>query len=316
MYKIKKQLNRVIFLGTISGLRSNPWNVNRSKFWLNKSGGPLSGPEKATIHHLCLNFNTDNYNIIEAMAIRINSKQFLKELGKEFDIKQIEQFKNALGVFNVRFEKLWLSYEGLLKKVKVGLTANNKQVLKALADINFLTGQNLSNKKYTTPVYLTISSEETNDLVGWFSWFGNQAEIILENVNVEAEKINFLSAILAHEFFHISIRRNNKLADLIGRKATDFTMELQKSVDGPSPLEILEEVLISTFSPEGYLAHKYFNQNVQLKKTGRINNDKNLLQLRRYCALKMKTTAADYTENNRCIDENYLNILFDLIKNR
>jgi len=120
----------------------------------------------------------------------------------------------------------------------------------------------------------------------------------------------FPLAVLAHEFFHLMLRKNKNLflkITKITQKNEKLFTKLSKEI--PSRI-FLEELLISSFIPEGYLSEKYFNTKV----VSRISKPKDLLSWRKFIAFKLYQIAKKYTDNIRQIDENYLKDLILIIK--
>ena len=72
----------------------------------------------------------------------------------------------------------------------------------------------------------------------------------------------------------------------------------------------LEELLISSFTPEGYLSQKYFN----IKINTYALKPKDLIDWRRLVASKLQDTAKEYVNNTRQIDNKYLSYIIDVIK--
>ena len=93
----------------------------------------------------------------------------------------------------------------------------------------------------------------------------------------------FPLAVLAHEFFHLMLRENKNLflkITKIAQKNEKLFTKLSKEI--PSRI-FLEELLISSFIPEGYLSEKYFNTKV----VSRISKPKDLLSWRKFIAFKL-----------------------------
>jgi hypothetical protein len=74
------------------------------------------------------------------------------------------------------------------------------------------------------------------------------------------------------------------------------------------PWHSLEELLVSSFVPEGYLKEKYFNLVV---KPINPKNLSNFVSARQYAGYKMKELAKSYMETEKLIDVGYLEILLN-----
>ena len=72
----------------------------------------------------------------------------------------------------------------------------------------------------------------------------------------------------------------------------------------------LEELLISSFVPEGYLREKYLG----IKIPSPISKPKNLLGWRKLIAFELRKTIKDYLRNARRIDKKYLECIINVVK--
>jgi hypothetical protein len=162
------------------------------------------------------------------------------------------------------------------------------------------------------PVYL-ISDPLSKDkeINAWFSWMPKQSFIVIEiPFNLKIPNNFFPLAVLVHEFFHLILRKNKNLF----LKITDIAKKNDKLFAGrveDMPNRIfLEELLISSFIPEGYLSKKYFNTKI----VSYTSKPKDLLEWRKFVAFKLYQLAKKYIDNNRQIDENYFKYLIRAIK--
>lgn len=121
----------------------------------------------------------------------------------------------------------------------------------------------------------------------------------------------FQIGILAHEYFHLILKQNKKLVLQINQTVEENSSLFKKiSGEGISDKMFFEELLISSFIPEGYLSEKYLN----FKVATDISNPEDLLDWRRLVAFKMCQTAKEYTNDGRQIDKEYLERLIEVIK--
>lgn len=174
----------------------------------------------------------------------------------------------------------------------------------------------LSGIKYSTiskiPIYL-ISDPVSNDkeINAWFSWTPKESFIVVEiPLGLKAPTIFFPLAVLAHEFFHLMLRENKNLFLEITKIAKENDKLLTKLTEGMPNRIFLEELLISSFIPEGYLGEKYFNTKV----ISYTSKPKDLWGWRKFVAFKLYQVAKEYIDDIRQIDENYLKDLIGIIK--
>ncbi len=165
-----------------------------------------------------------------------------------------------------------------------------------------------------TPIYLIsdpISNDNNKEINAWFSWTPKESFIVVEiPLDLRVPNNFFPLAVLTHEFFHLMLRKNKNLF----LKITEITKENDKLftrlAEGMPNRIFLEELLISSFIPEGYLSEKYFNTKVIF----RTSKPKDLLRWRKFVASKFYQTAKEYINNTRQIDENYFKDLIEVIK--
>jgi len=162
------------------------------------------------------------------------------------------------------------------------------------------------------PIYF-VSSWTSNDkeINAWFSWTPKESFIVVEiPLGLKVSNNFFSMAILTHEFFHLMLRKNKNLFLKISNIAEENDKLFTKLAEGMPNSIFLEELLISSFIPEGYLSEKYFNSKV----VSCVSKPKDLLKWRKFVAFKLYQTAKKYINNTRQIDEDYLKDLIRAIK--
>ncbi len=162
------------------------------------------------------------------------------------------------------------------------------------------------------PIYLISDFTSNNKKINaWFSWTPKESFIVVEiPFGLEVPNNFFEQAVLAHEFFHLMLRENKNLFLKITNFAKENDKLFTKLAEGMPNRIFLEELLISSFIPEGYLSEKYFNTKVIFH----TSKPKDLLGWRRFVASKLYQAAKKYTNDARQIDENYLKGLIKVIK--
>ena len=106
------------------------------------------------------------------------------------------------------------------------------------------------------------------------------------------------------------LRKNKNLFFKIANIAKENDKLFTKLAEGMPNRIFLEELLISSFIPEGYLSEKYFNTKV----VSCISRPKDLLGWRKFVAFKLYQVAKKYINNTQQIDENYLKDLIGIIE--
>jgi len=221
--------------------------------------------------------------------------------------KEIYKFEIIIANFAKSFDKIWKNEEPRLQKYLAYFKKNDTQLQKIMKVISVICGV----KKFSptnVPIYL-IRSWKYEDLSAWFSWTPTRQSIVVEcGKNIENKKY-FAVSVLAHEFFHLAIRKNKKIMREIDRCAKKHYEVIDKLSDGMPPRIFLEELIVSSFIPEGYLSKKYFK--IPIKKT-RLNN-KDILNLRRYVAYKMEKIARHHVIKKEPISEKYIHEILKII---
>ena len=93
----------------------------------------------------------------------------------------------------------------------------------------------------------------------------------------------------------------------IAEKNNELLIKLGKNI---SARMFLEELLISSFIPEGYLSEKYLKTIVIPFKS----KPRDLLEWRKFIAYKLYKITGLYLKNYKIIDEDYLRDLLGAIK--
>jgi len=234
-------------------------------------------------------------------------REIEKIIGKE-NVKQIKKSIVSLNpIFATRWRKtsehllLWKQY-----------FQNNKLLLQqTIFEVKRLIGI----KHFTIskiPIYLVSNPQDKDkEISARFSWTPKESFIVVEiPFGLKAPDNLFPLAVLVHEFFHLMLRENKNLF----LKITNITREndklFTKLAEGMPNRIFLEELLISSFIPEGYLSEKCFNTKI-ISHTSKL---KDLLGWRKFVAFKLYQSAKKYINNARQIDGNYLKDLIGIIK--
>lgn len=189
----------------------------------------------------------------------------------------------------------------------------NDQLLfqRIISDIKKLSGIKKFNIQ-RIPIYL-ISDHLSKDkeINAWFSWAPKESFIVVEiPFGLKAPNDFFPLSILAHEFFHLTLRKNRVLFSKISETAEKNKKILTKLSGGMLNRIFLEELLISSFIPEGYLSEKYLNTKV----VPIVSRPKGLLMWRKFVAFKLYQIAKKYINDAQEINEKYLEDLVGIIK--
>lgn len=234
-------------------------------------------------------------------------RQIEETIGKE----HAKKIKKSIVLLDQVFTPHWRKASKHLFLWKQYFQNNQSLLQRVVFELKKLSGI----KHFTIskiPIYL-ISDPVNNgkEISAWFSWTPKESFIVIEiPFDLKVPDNFFPLAILAHEFFHLMLRKNKNLFLKITKIVKENEKLLTKLAEGMPNRIFLEELLISSFIPEGYLGEKYFN----MKVASYTSKPKDLLEWRRFVAFKLYRKTKKYIDNNRQIDENYLKDLMEIIK--
>jgi hypothetical protein len=234
-------------------------------------------------------------------------RQIEKIIGKEC----AKEIKKSFIPLNAVFDSHWRKAFNHLFLWKQYFQNNQSLFQQVILELKKLSGiKNFTISKI--PIYL-ISDPTSNDkeINAWFSWAPKENFIVVEiPFGLKAPNNFFPLAVLAHEFFHLMLRENKNLFLKIANITKENDKLFTKLAEGMPSRIFLEELLISSFIPEGYLSEKYFNTKV----ASPVSKPKDLLRWRKFVAFELYQTAKKYVNSNRQIDESYLKDLIGVVK--
>ncbi|MBN2197830.1 hypothetical protein JW698_01370 [Candidatus Wolfebacteria bacterium] len=234
-------------------------------------------------------------------------RQIEKIIGKE----NAKETKKSIVLLNPVFTSHWRKASNHLLLWKQYFRNNQSLFQQTTLELTKLCGikHSIISK---IPIYL-ISDPVSNDkeINAWFSWIPKESFIVIEiPLGLKVPNNFFPLAVLAHEFFHLMLRENKNLFLKITSIAKENDKLFTKLAEDMPNRIFLEELLISSFIPEGYFSEKYFNTKV----VSYTSKPKNLLRWRKFVAFKLYQTVKKYINNNQQIDEKYLKDLIEVIK--
>ena len=234
-----------------------------------------------------------------------------KQVEESIGTQKVEQIKKATISLDSVFAPHWRKSSKHLLLWEHYFQNNQLLLQRVIFNINNLIGiKNFKCPKI--PIYLISDPDDKYKEIGArFSWTPKESFIVVEiPLGLKVPNNFFPLAVLAHEFFHLMLRENKNLFLKIANIAEENNKLFTKLAEGMPNRIFLEELLISSFIPEGYLSEKYFNTKV----VSCISKPKDLLEWRKFVAFKLYPSAKKYINNTRQIDENYLKDLMVVIK--
>jgi hypothetical protein len=240
-----------------------------------------------------------------------NEGEIWRQIEKMVGREKAKEIKKSIVPLNSVFIPYWRKASKSLFLWKQYFQENQSLLQEVILKLKKLIGV----KRFVIseiPIYLILDpANKDKEINAWFSWMPKQSFIVVEiPLGVKVSNNLFPLAILAHEFFHLMLRKNKDLFLRIADIVKENDELLIKRSEGMPNRMFLEELLISSFIPEGYLSEKYFDTKV----VSHASKPKNLLGCRRFVAFKLYQMAKKYITDNRQIDENYLKDLIKIIK--
>ncbi|OGM94975.1 hypothetical protein A2524_02885 [Candidatus Wolfebacteria bacterium RIFOXYD12_FULL_48_21] len=240
-----------------------------------------------------------------------NERAIWRQIELSTDKHTAKKIKEAITPLKGEFFSHWNAISGHLLLWKRYFQNNRHLLQQALSETSALCGVKhfaISN----IPIYLISDpASDDNEINAWFSWTPKQSFLVVEIPhNLTPPNHLFPVSVLIHEFFHLLIRRNKILFSTIATLAQKDSSLITKIAGGIPNRIFLEELLVSSFIPEGYLSKQYFDTKIPSIKP----RPKTLLQWRKFIASNMYQMARTYINSHLAIDKRYLNTIIKIIK--
>lgn len=305
-----KLTNLYLFISELSQWNELLCVVQRKKEWLKKTG-QLTSQEKEALKEFSKIF-IDAPNNLELIFLFKQPKNIWLNVQKQIGKEKTDRLKQIFKLFELRFNKLWPKEKIKLDKIEKLFKASQQTIEQNLSLILNLCGLKKSQLPKSVEIILLLNSSR-EEAQGW----SYQSKIILECSNWPINKINYLiNCIFLHELFHLLIKKNKKIFKTILSQSTQIQKYLPKKLKQWQPKIILEDAVISSFLPEGYLAERFCNIKVKKEAQKEIKKKSNddFTKLRNQCAFEMYETAKEYVEKNKKINEKYIEAIVECIK--
>ncbi|MFH1145807.1 MAG: hypothetical protein V1707_02490, partial [bacterium] len=240
-----------------------------------------------------------------------SERQIWKQIKASIGEQKAKQIKKTIIPLRSAFLTHWRKVSQYLFLWKRYLQNNRSLLRQIVSDVKKLLGI----KRFSVsqvPIYLVIDPvSKDKDISAWFSWTANGNFIVVEiPYRLKLPSNLFPVHVLAHEFFHLMLRKNKNLFFKINKIAKDNEALFTKLSIGMPNRIFFEELVISSFIPEGYLSKKH----ADFKFAAAPVKPKDLLSWRKFVAEKLHPTAKKYINNALPIDAKYLKNLVRIIK--
>lgn len=307
---IDKDLNKLIFLEELFGIRDSEWSKERRTEYLKLIGTKDSKKHKKEFLDV---FNNVPCGLVESIFTFPKKEQaniLKREFGEEKYLKIESLIKELNKTFYKSFSKVWIEKHRKLLNIKKIINKNKKNIENSVLVLNSFLGIR-QTKTIGVNIYLIFGGENKNDINASFSKFENKVDIFIDGHFLDIKDENFSSLLIIHELIHILLRESNKL-DILKVFVKENKKQIQKIISENKlniPNEIFfEELFISLFAPEGYFKEKYYNQKITEPriKQGKILRFKDLRKLKSYL---LKDSLSSYINQNKSLDKNLLNFI-------
>ena len=308
--KINKLPNLYSFVANLAQWNELSCVPARKKEWLTRTD-PLNSKEKTALKKFVQIF-IHAPGSLEFIFLTNQPKNTWLQAQEMIGGVKTNELKKIFSLFENRFKKIWTVEENKLKIIARLFYKQNQKINKNVLTIMQLCGlrKRFAPKNINLTMLLNAGSEEGQ---GW-SWTN---QIILECSNWPKERINYLiNCIFLHELFHFLIKKNTTIATAIKKESKKIQKYLSKDLELWQPEIILEDALVSSFLPEGYLAKKFCGIDSQKEAKKELNKKSvdDFTKLRNRVALGMHKTAKAYIENDKNIDNVYIKETIEQIK--
>ncbi len=254
-----------------------------------------------------------------SLVYAIEEKNIWLNLRKINRDKMTDKFITSFDKIIDSQRSLWEDIEKILTKKKLFLEGNREKITLINRIIGQLLGS-VDNKEPNINTYLIINWQQLDEWAAWFSSKGRDQSMIVECPINKNNSNNLLLplAVICHEIFHLKLRRQKKLLGYIKKVAQNNSNLLNKiGYKTSNPAMVLEELVISSFIPEGYLGKKYFNLSFGGNPKRSLQQAIDILDFvdtRRRVARQIFDMSKIYVDIKMAIDKNYVDYLMQLLK--
>ncbi len=266
-------------------------------------------------------YNAGEFNLQEYLSDRETGFLFYgkdedeiwNKINKNKSKKDLRQVKESIVDFEASFSIYWNTKSKNLLSWKKYFQNNQKVFWEIINSIQKIT--NVKDFPFSeTSIYLVSDPTSNAECINaWVSCTPTENFVVVEIPStLKTPSDLFPIGVLSHEFFHAILRRNKKLMIQI-REIAENNTKLFKAIPERhlSAKMILEELLISSFLPEGYFREKHLDMKISNYDLIAIND---FIEWRRAIAANSRSIAKEYVENGLQIDEKYLMTILSFIK--
>jgi hypothetical protein len=307
---------------------------NYNEIWLEKTG-PLNDEEKQALRQLAkllikYHFSSgqkgpDDPGPSQFLGIPFtiySDKEVWKKVEEWVEPNELVALKSVFEIFTPRFEKLWKEEKPKLAEWKTTL---NKELAKKKYDN---LEKDLEAFFHQKPKYSHIDVYLLMGVAGTTGGGANigPARVTLEPTGVSTDMVAEMLNVLYHETAHLTLEHGhyqNLLEQFLQSLRGKFTEKHAFFHSGQGTRTVVNEAVMTSLLPEGYLAEKYFGGDIfekvekilgknfeKIRKGGRDD----FVAYRIFAAAKLYPVAKDYIENRKPVDEDYLQKVWEVFE--
>lgn len=234
-----------------------------------------------------------------------------RQLNKVIGKRKGEHLKKSLIVMRAPFKIYWETIYSHLASWKRYFQKNNVLLSRSISEIAKLNGVKNFNFSRVPIYFISVSPSEKKEVNAWFSWTPKKSFIVVEIPEKFLDTGDiFHVGVLAHEFFHLILRKSKEISLQINSITQENELLLIRLSKGMPPRLFFEELLVSSFIPEGYIGEKNFHRRNYISKS----KPKDLLSWRRFVAYSLRSKSKEYVESKRIIDREYLESIMNVLQ--
>lgn len=318
---VSKKANLFFFVANLSN-----WHFScvpeYNKIWLKKIG-QLALEDKIYLEKFRLCLKKYDFKKLDGRSLYVgipffepNDELALKRLKQQITGAEMKTIKTTLDRFSGRFNLIWKEARPRLLRIESYLNRELKKtkLIKILNTLEKLFKAGFSTKTHNL---VLLAAPKESPLAGG-SYF--EPGLIALEISSLRKRKDFLAVFLhelTHEHLEIEfykiINRFAKKNQRILKGVENLAKIFKRSVK-----ELLEELAVLSFLPDGYLGEKYLGGNKKIiksqKKTIAAIKNGDWPSLEKFIIARMRKFSKMYIENNKPLDVKYLKAIALAVK--
>ena len=307
-FKVKypKLGNQFFFVSNLA--EWNPYcRQEYNKIWLRNN--PLSKQEKETLLEVRQLLKKQDLTPVFFLP------KAWQKAGQKLNKKDFEKLQKAFQIFAPRFNKLWSKEKQNLQSVAKHISNTLKVSREILEILQVLYG--VSSPPSECSIFLVSSPILKRAVSGGRAIGKNKIILECSKITTKNNNQNFVLRVLLHEMVHASLQTKvltkiQRYMKNIDVKKKEVLLSSAISKQTKSLARIINEMILVSLLPEGYLAEKFFGLDVlkNLKRRKCIKENKlkrDYYDLMLFSVFCLYPVAKYFCENKKPIDDDFIN---------